>query len=93
MTDIVERLHTKHVYGAFEIEQQRQEAANEIARLRFFVEWVDSIVSNPVSSYSVHALDGLFGMTRDRIAALSNGPRPSPSVHHAAAAIRQTTVR
>ena len=48
-------------------------AADEIDRLRFFVDWVDSIVSNPVSSYSTAALDGLFGMTRDRIAALSNG--------------------
>lgn len=40
-------------------------------RLLAFVEWVDTIVSNPVSLYSVHALDGLFGMTRDKIAALS----------------------
>lgn len=75
MTDIVERLRTKHIYGAFEIEQQRQEAASEIDRLRFFVDWVDSIVSNPVSSYSTAALDGLFGLTRDRIKALSNGER------------------
>ena len=50
-------------------------AADEIDRLRFFVDWVDSIVSNPVSSYSTAALDGLFGMTRDRIKALSNGER------------------
>ncbi len=43
----------------------------EIARLRAFVSWVDSWVSNPVGAYSVSALDGLFGMTRDKIAVLS----------------------
>lgn len=42
----------------------------DIARLRAVVDWVDSWVSNPVGSYSVSALDGLFGMTRDRIVAL-----------------------
>ncbi len=47
------------------------ELLNEIARLRDFVNWVDSWVSNPVGSYSVSALDGLFGMTRDRIAELT----------------------
>jgi hypothetical protein len=46
-------------------------------RLLAFVEWVDTIVSNPVSLYSVHALDGLFGMTRDKIAALSGDVRKS----------------
>jgi uncharacterized phage protein gp47/JayE len=34
VSDIVERLRAKHIHGAFEIEQQRQEAANEIERLR-----------------------------------------------------------
>lgn len=43
----------------------------EIERLKAFVGWVDSWVSNPVGAYSVCALDGLFGMTRDKIAALS----------------------
>lgn len=47
----------------------------EIERLRDFVGWVDSWVSNPVGSYSVAALDGLFGMTRDKIAALPLPPR------------------
>jgi hypothetical protein len=36
-----------------------------------FVGWVDSWVSNPVGAYSVHALDGLFRLTREKIAALS----------------------
>ena len=42
----------------------------ENARLRSVVSYVDTWVSNPVSSYSVMALDGLFLLTRDRIAAL-----------------------
>jgi hypothetical protein len=33
--------------------------------------WVETWVSNPVGSYSVQALDGLFAMTRDRLAALA----------------------
>lgn len=40
---------------------------SENMRLKSFVDWVDSWVSNPVGSYSVAALDGLFGMTRDQI--------------------------
>lgn len=42
-------------------------AANNHEALIDFMRWVDSWVSNPVGSYSVDALDGLFGMTRDRI--------------------------
>lgn len=41
---------------------------DEIERLRDVVGWVDSWVSNPAGSYSTAALDGLFAMTRDRIA-------------------------
>jgi len=44
----------------------------EIEKLRDFVRWVDTWVSNPAASYSTSALDGMFGMTRDRIAALSD---------------------
>ena len=33
--------------------------------------WVDSWVSNPIGGYSVAALDGLFAMTRDKIAAIT----------------------
>lgn len=43
----------------------------EIERLRAFVGWVDTWVSNPASAYSVNATEGLFGMARDKIAALS----------------------
>lgn len=42
----------------------------DLARLSDVLGWVESWVSNPVGSYSVHALDGLFAMTRDKIAAL-----------------------
>ena len=38
--------------------------------LRTFAEWVETWISSPVGAFSVHALDGLFGMTRDRLAAL-----------------------
>lgn len=44
---------------------------HDVKKLRDFVAWVDTWVSNPAASYSTSALDGLFGMTRDRIAALS----------------------
>jgi len=50
------------------VEEQRA----EIERLRAFVGWIDSWVSNPVGSYSVSALDGLFGLTRDKIEALGH---------------------
>jgi anti-sigma factor RsiW len=46
--------------------------AIEANGLRQVVDWVDTWVSNPVGSYSVAALDGLFAMTRDRIAALTD---------------------
>jgi hypothetical protein len=44
----------------------------DVKKLRDFAMWVDTWVSNPAASYSTAALDGLFGMTRDRIAALSD---------------------
>lgn len=47
-------------------------AANSHDQLMDFVSWIDCWVSNPVGSYSVSALDGLFDMTRDRIAALAS---------------------
>jgi len=52
-------------------------AVNSHDALEDFVRWVDSWVSNPVSSYSVNALDGLFGMTRDKIAALASIKEPA----------------
>lgn len=64
-------------YGAQAAEYKRvAEAALNgectVIPLREFVSWVDSWVSTPAASYSTAALDGLFGMTRDRIAALSD---------------------
>lgn len=41
-----------------------------IRRQKDVIDWVESWISNPVGSYSVAALDGLFAMTRDRIAEL-----------------------
>lgn len=51
---------------------------HELNKLRDFVKWIDTWVSNPASSYSTDALQGLFGMTRDRIALLSQ-PRDGAS--------------
>jgi hypothetical protein len=48
---------------------------HDISRLRQFVDWVDAWVSSPVNSYSLSALDGLFLMTRDGIAALKEDGR------------------
>jgi|SRR6185312_201775 len=42
----------------------------EVQQLRIFVGFVESVVSNPIGAYSVSALDGIFGMMRDKIAAL-----------------------
>ena len=63
---------------ADDIENLSPSAAAEITALRARVAvlegalaWVDTWVSNPSGSYSVEALNGLFGMTRDRLAALA----------------------
>lgn len=42
----------------------------EVQQLSGFTDWVETWVSNSAGSYSSDALDGLFGMARDRIAAL-----------------------
>ena len=47
----------------------------EIERLRGIIGFVDSWVSNPVGSYSVEALNGLFGMTRNRINSVTDESR------------------
>lgn len=72
---LLERLRDSRYIGQAGM---RGEAADEIIRLREFVAWVDSWVSNPIGSYSVSALDGLFGMTRDKIAALANRQSHAP---------------
>lgn len=46
------------------------DAAAEIERQKAVIDWVESWVHNPVGSYSVSALDGLFAMTRDKITSL-----------------------
>lgn len=42
----------------------------EVQQLRLFAGFVESVVSNPVGAYSTPALEGIFGMMRDKIAAL-----------------------
>jgi hypothetical protein len=44
----------------------------EVQQLRLFAGFVESVVSNPVGAYSTPALEGIFGMMRDKIAALPN---------------------
>lgn len=54
---------------------------SQLEQYKNFAGWVDSWVSHPVGSYSVAALDGLFGMTRDRLAMLPDAaldPKPEP---------------
>lgn len=51
----------------------QHEAAALIERQAEVIRWVEAWVTNPVGAYSVSALDGLFGMTRDKIAALKSG--------------------
>jgi hypothetical protein len=70
--DLVERLRWQKRYTRGVVTVTQEDAAAEIERLREFVGWVESWVSNPVGSYSVAALDGLFSMTRDRIAVLES---------------------
>lgn len=45
-------------------------AAKEVQQLRVFANWIDTWISNPARAYSHDALEGLFGMTRDRLAEL-----------------------
>lgn len=54
------------------------EDVGTILQLREFAGWVDAWVSNPVGAYSVHALDGLFRMTREKLAALSPSHSETP---------------
>jgi hypothetical protein len=44
----------------------------EIKRYQEVIYWIDAWISNPVGSYSVSALDGLFAMTRDKISSLTS---------------------
>lgn len=59
-------------YAEFRKERRRREIAEaRLAQAVEIVRWVDTWVTNPVTGYSVHALDGLFGMTRDKIGAFN----------------------
>jgi len=69
-TDMQRQPH--FVNYADEMQKTAHEQAQEIERLREFVGWIDTWISNPARAYSHDALEGLFGMTRDKIAALSH---------------------
>lgn len=51
-------------------------AATPQQEMQQVIDWVDSWVSNPVAAYSVYALDGLFALTRQKIAALATRAPP-----------------
>lgn len=51
-------------------EPDYSELLKEVQQLRLFAGFVESVVCNPVGSYSVAALDGIFSRLRGRIAAL-----------------------
>lgn len=73
MTDIIEDL--RKIERANDVPPKGHaslagRAANEIAHLREFADWVDAWTSNPVGAYSSHALMGLFAATQDKLAAL-----------------------
>lgn len=73
-TDIVLHGRTITYPSISSAEEVRNVMAELVAALReasLLVGWVETWASNPACSYSTAALDGLFGMTRDRIAALS----------------------
>ncbi|MDI3563523.1 hypothetical protein [Bradyrhizobium sp. Arg816] len=59
--------------------KERDELFEEVLRLEALVEkqrscidWISTWVSQPAGNFSVYALDGLFGMARDRIASLAS---------------------
>lgn len=60
-----------HALAALATKPAVKDDETVVEALRDFVAWVDTWVSNPVGAYSVDALNGLFGMARDRIAALA----------------------
>lgn len=92
MTDVVERLRDnlgdQFTVGGCQgcYRNVMDEAADEIARLRRektalvgFVNWIETWATGCASAYSLHAIDGLFGMTRDRIAALRSAIESKPA--------------
>lgn len=69
------RAYARNAVDRTELEAAISALLDERDALVDFASWVDSWVSNPVTSYSVDALDGLFGLTRDRLEALSRAGR------------------
>lgn len=78
MSELLKQIEDLTTLNA-KIIETAQEHADENLRLRACLGWVESWVSHPVGSYSVSALDGLFGMTRDKIAALRAYQQSQPS--------------
>lgn len=53
-----------------ELQSDYSRLLKEVQQLRLFAGFVESVVSNPVGAYSTPALEGIFGLMRDKIAAL-----------------------
>ena len=71
--DMIERvaqaLRNAESYDASFNEMARDAiAATGVEQLQDFADWVDCWVSNPATSYSVYAIEGLFDMTRTKLA-------------------------
>ena len=58
------------IVKALETRALLESSAMRVAELEFVLGWVETWVSNPASTYSTDALNGLFGMTLDKISAL-----------------------
>jgi hypothetical protein len=79
-TGDVTRLETGERVWLFPTMEQAQSVADALcavlpretgeSELREFADWVETWVSNPVGAYSTMALDGLFGVARNKLAAL-----------------------
>ena len=68
--DRVQQESEDHILDCYALINQQKA---ELEQLRDFANWIDTWVRNPAGAYSSSALDGLFGMTRDKIAALKRG--------------------
>ncbi len=64
------RAHADAILAILALRQPPAVAAALDREAEDILDWVETWVSNPVGSYSVYALDGLFAMTRDKINAL-----------------------
>lgn len=66
---VYEMLHTAQA--------ERDALIIERNALKAFAEWIATWVNSPAGAFSTDALDGLFGMTRDRLARLATPPLSS----------------